>query len=125
MPEPRAASHPSYTRVTRVLVASFISLLPPPSSAPLLSPRRRRGDQVRIECETGLTGESTMGGEKETFDISDLNASLPAAAAGNLRPADTVSHTFALEFAPNRSALYSWFTCSPQRRGPRWPRQCP
>jgi hypothetical protein len=40
-----------------------------------------------------------MGGEKETFDISDLNASLPAAAAGNLRSADTVSLTLALEFA--------------------------
>jgi nucleosome assembly protein 1-like 1 len=46
-----------------------------------------------------------MGGEKETFDMSDLNASLPAAAAGNLRSADTVSHPLALEFAPNRSAL--------------------
>ena len=81
-PLARAASHshPSYTRETRVLVASFLSLLPPPSSAPLLSPRRRRGDQ---ECETGLTEESIMGGEKETFDMSDLNASLPAAAAGN------------------------------------------
>lgn len=46
-----------------------------------------------------------MGGEKDTFDLADLNASLPAAAAGNLRSADAESHSLALGFPPNRSAL--------------------
>jgi hypothetical protein len=54
-----------------------------------------------------------MDGENEPYVISDLNASLPAAAAGKLRSADTASHTLALEFAPNRPALYLWFACSP------------
>jgi hypothetical protein len=30
-----------------------------------------------------------MGGEKESLDLTDLNAALPAAAAGNLPATDT------------------------------------
>jgi nucleosome assembly protein 1-like 1 len=49
--------------------------------APRPSLRRRRGGKVRIERDQSLTEEPAMGGEKDTIDLSDLNAALPAAAA--------------------------------------------
>jgi hypothetical protein len=66
------------TSETRVLVASSLSSSSP--AAQLLS--SLGGATTAIKRDTGVTEESTMGGEKETFDTSDLNASLPAAAAG-------------------------------------------
>lgn len=101
-PLPRGASPPSYTRETRVLVASLLSPLAAQLRALSFS-LRRRGGELRIESDPSLAEELAMGGEKDTFDLTDLNASLPAAAAGDLRSADTVSHPLILELPPNRS----------------------
>lgn len=49
-----------------------------------------------------------MGGEKETLDLADLNAALPAAAAGNLPATDAESHLYH-SVHPNRSALSCGF----------------
>lgn len=68
-----------------------------------------------------------MGGEKENLDLSDLNSSLPAAAAGKPRfpwvpPFPLFPCRSAPLIDPPSGVL---FPCSPQRRGPRRPRQCP
>lgn len=78
------------------MAPSSLPLFPVAALLSLSSATRRRRRTPRIEGDPSLAEEPAMGGEKDTIDLSDLNASLPAAAAGNLRSADSESHPFAL-----------------------------